>query len=878
MKNIFKAMAAMTVLVAAATTAKAQIQVATNFSKWVEYPLVKKIGVYQTPLTCQKWIERDVPKMAQIEARSLRYEFAWGKDLYGSDAIGGTRTNPTINMSKADFLFDKAREHTQAFVFAHGYMPASLQSGTGGLAWQTPPSDNAGWQKVNKLVANHWRTKGYTNRYVEVWNEPDLPGGFFSGTLDDYLRVYHYAALGAREGDADCKIGGPAIAYMTWWHNTLADYAKANNLPLDFLSGHAYGPDFAWELDAMRGALNSYGNNASEMLLTEYSPYPAAEYAANGPVERAEAAMTFFEAVSKMVEYPDLTYVTWAQYIDPEEGNTEHAFASWDKLGLVDGNEGCRKALFNAFRLYGMMPVNRCQITTGTLKGMSSADEDHVATVLWNTTTSGKRARVRMTHIPFEEGIVETYHIDVTHNSWYENAYDELIPTLVSRETFTDGTYAVTDSVRPQGVYFVRITAADARPSFAANRFAKLVKTHQWFEQRDNSAPYALFDSKTWTAYLSTNTKASGRALVAVTADSVPETFRVRSTDSGNLVGTASNRALCLRVDFETSSGAYTKSVLFHGGIYDANRTLTLPWGTKRKPDAVVKVDDFSNFDVDLRAYAPQGYTGRAIISFDMSNTGAGAKANIQLLPTSGIRLGEVQIDSLADATAVLSFAIDGDIQDVKEVGFRLALDADPLTATTVKVASGEIKGHRVTATVKALTARRNYHVRGYIDGQTTGENVFYTAKRASVTTSTISCNATQLTASLTGNITADNGSKVIDRGFVWCKADDAAEPTMTDNVIHQGKGIGLYKYELQGLSPETDYLVRAYAINRAGIAYGKTKPFSTKLEDAISTPVADVAPADTRLYDIAGRLVQTSTSTPRRGIYIKDGRKVVVR
>lgn len=873
MKKTFAA----AMLMALGGTAMAQVQVTTNYSKWEEYPLVKKIGVYQTPLTCEKWIQRDFPKMAQIEARALRYEFAWGKDLYGSDAISGSATKPVCNLSKADFLFDKARENTQAFVFAHGYMPSFLQSQTGGLGWQSTPNNYEGWQKVNNMAAAHWKKKGYSNRYVEVWNEPDLPGGFFSGTEDDYMRIYHYAALGAKEGDADCKVGGPAIAFMTWWHDHLVEYAKQHNLPVDFLSGHAYGADFRWELDAMRNALNNYGNNESEMLLTEYSPYPAAEYAANGPVERAEAAMTFFEALPTMLEYPDLTYVTWAQYIDPEEGTSEHAYANWDKLGLVDGNDGCRKALFNAFRLYGMMPVNRCQISSGSLKGMSSADEEHVATVLWNPTTTGRNMKLRMNHIPFNEGIVETYHIDKTHNSWYENSFDGLAPTSASRETFTNGTYTITDSVREQGVFFVRISALDAKPSFVTNNFAKVVRTHQWFTSRTNDAPYAQFDSKTWTAYLSTNTQANGWAVVGVTADEVPSTFHVKSINSGNLKNTYANGALCLRVDFQGSDGSYSKSVLFHGGLYHPNRTQQVSWGTKRKPDEVVEVADFGNFDVDLRPYQPNGYNGRAIITFDMSSTGVNAKANIQLLSDeAGPRLSAVQIDSLSDATAKLTFAVEGNTDALQEAGFKLAIDADPLTSATAQTYPAEIVDGRVTCVVPGLTYSRNYHVRGYVGNQYTSENTFYTARAASVTTSTIKCDAQQLSASLLGGITSENGSKVAERGFVWCEANEASDPTLQHHTIKLGSGKGSFKYTLEGLQPETDYVVRAYGINRAGVAFGKTKSFSTKTQDAIEEVQTDRSATESPyLYDVTGRATSAKGSMLHKGIYIRNGKKV---
>ena len=622
----------------------AQVQVSANFGTWAEYPLVKKIGVYQTPLTCAAWLTRDLPKMSEIEARAFRYEFAWGKDLYATKAISGSLSSVQYNYTDMDLLFNKASKNTTAFVFAQGYTPGFLQSQSGGNGWQSPPSDYDVWQEINRHMAVHWKVKKFSNRYYEVWNEPDLPNGFFSGTLDDYLQIYKYAALGVMKGDSDGKVGGPAIAYMTAWHQSLVDFAKQNDLPVDFLSGHAYGENFNWQLDAMRQALNSYGNNSSEMLLTEYSPYVQADYAANGKVERAEAAMTFFNALSTMLEYTDLTYVTWAQYIDPEEGTTGHAYTNWDKLGIVDGNKGKRKAIFNAFKLYGMMPADRCNISTGTLSGMASKDDSHVAMVLWNTSADEKKIRVRLSNIPFSSGTLEAYRIDTEHNSWYELGDDALTP-LYTKEVSTTDTYVISDTIGAQGVYFVRISAPEAQECFPQNNFARLISTKQWYQSRLATSPYAQFDSKTWTAYLSTNKFPNGLATMCVTAENVPTSFVVRCK-TNTLNDTGKNSTLHLRMDFQNKEGEYVKSVLYHGGLWHSNRTTAIQWGTKREPDTVVQVADISEFVVNTQDYLPADFSGRVLFTFCLEATGAGSKADMQLvkLEDTGVEVVSQQV------------------------------------------------------------------------------------------------------------------------------------------------------------------------------------------------------------------------------------------
>ena len=393
-----------------------QVTVRVYGAQWEDHPLVKKIGLYQTPLVSKEWLDRDFPKLAELESRSMRYEMACGKDdLYGQPCVVGTIQKPAYSLANVDYLLTKARKYCPVLVISHGYTPTILQSRpTEWSGFMDPPTDLSIWGAINERFAREWKNKGYTNSYVEVWNEPDLTDGFFTGTVNDYLDIYEAAAPAVHQGYADIKVGGPAGAF-NWWHQPLVDRVKARNLPLDFLSGHAYGADYSWQLEGMRSALNSLGRNEAEMLLTEYSPYSAADYQKDGPVERAEAAMTFFNALPGFLECPDLTYVNWAQYIDP-------GFFVGDKLGLVDRDSGARKALFNAFKLYGMMPSDRRRISVSesNVKGMASASPNCVATVLWNTSTGERSLNIKLDNIPFESGTLEVYHIDEGHNSWYE--------------------------------------------------------------------------------------------------------------------------------------------------------------------------------------------------------------------------------------------------------------------------------------------------------------------------------------------------------------------------------------------------------------------------------------------------------------------------
>ena len=401
---------------------------------------------------------------------------------------------------------------------------------------------------------------------------------------------------------------------------------KANDIPLGFLSGHAYGPDYSWQLNGMRSALNSLGRNEAEMLLTEYSPYTAAEYQKDGPVEKAEAAMTFFNALPGFLECTDLSFVNWAQYIDP-------GFFVGDKLGLIDRDSGARKALFNAFKLYGMMPSDRrrMSVSGSNVKGLASASPDCMTTVLWNTSTNEQPLSIKLDSIPFGSGTLEVYHIDEGHNSWYETKNSQLTKSRSEHIEISDGSLRLEDTVRSKGVCFIRVVADNAPVLYPKVALGTIVRTHQWFPKRTNTASYALFDPKTWTVRLSSNKDATGLALIGVEATRVPNVLKVEGLRKGIVQRRSSNSTLNIRVDYQDRNGEYVHSVLYHEGVYTTGRTFQLPWGTKHTPDEIVEVESLNDCSIDVAAHKPDSFNGRVTISFELQNAGMGVKQNFQL-------------------------------------------------------------------------------------------------------------------------------------------------------------------------------------------------------------------------------------------------------
>jgi hypothetical protein len=77
--------------------------------------------------------------------------------------------------------------------------------------------------------------------------------------------------------------------------------------------------------------------------------------------------------------------------------------------------------------------------------------------------------------------------------------------------------------------------------------------------------------------------------------------------------------------------------------------------------------------------------------------------------------------------------------------------------------------------------------------------------------------------ASCGGNILDDGGASISERGLCWSTSQT---PTISDNKITNGSGVGTYISEITGLNFNTIYYVRAFATNSAGTGYGNTVAF----------------------------------------------------
>lgn len=111
--------------------------------------------------------------------------------------------------------------------------------------------------------------------------------------------------------------------------------------------------------------------------------------------------------------------------------------------------------------------------------------------------------------------------------------------------------------------------------------------------------------------------------------------------------------------------------------------------------------------------------------------------------------------------------------------------------------------------------------------------NILRTSNDLTITAvnlATVTTNATITSNGLTsaswgGNVTADGGATVSQKGICW---STSANPTISDSKTTEGSGIGTFTSSLDGLTAATKYYVRAYATNYDGTQYGDEYNFTT--------------------------------------------------
>lgn len=367
-------------------------------------------------------------------------DLKWGfTNVYTEDPKG----NPIYDWTILDKILNTQVEHGLIPLVELGFMPKALSTNpepykhewktTGNIfmGWTYPPKDYKKWAELIYQLVMHQKEVHGENEIKkwlwEVWNEPDI--GYWSGSFEEYCKLYDYAVDAVKRACPDCTVGGPHTTgpagksgneylyrFLDHCVNGTNYVTGKKGSPLEYISFHAKGNpqtvdghirmNMGTQLnDIAKGfeAVNSFPElKGLPIIIGECDPEGCAACSwkrdpkygyRNGTVYPSYTASSFAKIFELMDEYNVnlLGALTWAFEFEDQEW-----FAGFRELA----SNGVDKPVMNIFRMFGMMRGQRVRVDGNPypakkvikegirnqpdINAFACADEKEVTIMVWN--------------------------------------------------------------------------------------------------------------------------------------------------------------------------------------------------------------------------------------------------------------------------------------------------------------------------------------------------------------------------------------------------------------------------------------------------------------------------------------------------------------
>ncbi len=425
---------------------------------------------YQAAGTCHLYTVlssaygRNISPALKKGANEAGFKYCRGHGVLDDDIGVYADSNGTAvyHWAKWDAVFDSIRAGGIHPVVELSFMPTPLASGSTTSFWynghpgnNTAPSDYNKWRDLVNAIVIHCETRYGVdevrkNWYFEVWNEPNL-SYFWIGSVNDYYKLYDYAAEGIRRADTNCRVGGPAasdisINYIDAFVNHCingTNYATGGKgTKLNFISYHCYAAVEGGNAASMRsyhrqvmGVATKY-KFTGNVLNTEWGPNNNSVWGTrDGEYGASFVAKTIHLIYTDTtVRVPDVySYWCLSDIFEEEDYTSTTAFAGLFGM-LLRGEAGITaswdvpKPVFNAFKLLNFSGTTLVQLTGGTendgVNGFAIQNGDSGLEVLvYNHSDAGNAnssahdsVALNITNIPFAPGKVSVEQFVIDHN------------------------------------------------------------------------------------------------------------------------------------------------------------------------------------------------------------------------------------------------------------------------------------------------------------------------------------------------------------------------------------------------------------------------------------------------------------------------------
>lgn len=152
------------------------------------------------------------------------------------------------DFTKVDLVLDQVVAAGLRPIVELSFMPASLAAAPAETVFSyqgiiSPPRDYEQWAALVRDLVGHLAERHGRDAVrawaFEVWNEANLRA-FWTAAESDYLHLYEVTVRAVKAVDERFRVGGPATAAAAWIDDLL-DFCASHDVPIDFVSSHAYG-------------------------------------------------------------------------------------------------------------------------------------------------------------------------------------------------------------------------------------------------------------------------------------------------------------------------------------------------------------------------------------------------------------------------------------------------------------------------------------------------------------------------------------------------------------------------------------------------------------------------------------------------------------
>ena len=410
----------------------------------------------------------------------------WGStNAYTEDANG----NPVYNWKIVDSIFDTYVQRGMKPLAEIGFMPEALSThpepyqhhfkpgtnyGSIFTGWTYPPSSYQKWSNLVyewvKHCVQRYGKKEVETWYWELWNEPNI--GYWSGTVQEYCKLYDYTADAVKRALPSAKMGGPhstgpagvgaANFLKTFLQHCISDtnYATGKiGAPIDYIGFHAKGSPRVVDghvrmgisnqlKDISRGfqIVDSFSNlKHIPIIIGESDPEGCAACGMATNPENAYRNGTMYSsytAASFARKYL-LADNFKVNFLGAVSWSFEFENQPWF-YGFRDlATNGVDKPVLNVFRMFGMMKGKRVEVNSNRMYplltirdsgvrkqttdiGAIAAKDKRTATVMmWNyhdddVAGEVENVKLEIMGIPSTNIKLQEYRIDKDHSNSYE--------------------------------------------------------------------------------------------------------------------------------------------------------------------------------------------------------------------------------------------------------------------------------------------------------------------------------------------------------------------------------------------------------------------------------------------------------------------------